>query len=168
MIGCIALTSASGGDVAIDLVGVILAICAGVAYAAYTLIMKGLLGRTCAECRDGCRFQSRCSDACSSADWSRNGLVGNAARIAVVFHLGLVTMALAYWLFTRGLQRIQVATAVTLTLAEPMTAGLLGLFVLGEHLNSLSFVGISLIVSGLAVLAFGGRSKLEIPADFAG
>jgi len=88
--------------------------------------------------------------------------------IAVVLHLGLVATALAYWLFTRGLQRIQVSTAVTLSLAEPLTAGLLGLLLLGEQLNPLSFVGISLIFSGLAVLALGGRAAPEVSAEFEG
>ena len=88
--------------------------------------------------------------------------------IAVVLHLGLVATALAYWLFTRGLQRIQVSTAVTLSLAEPLTAGLLGLLVLGEQLNPLSFVGIALIFSGLAVLAYGGRVAPKISAGFEG
>jgi DME family drug/metabolite transporter len=88
--------------------------------------------------------------------------------IAVILHLGLVTAALAYWLFARGLQRVPVATAVTLTLAEPLTAGLLGLLVLGEQLNPVSFVGIALIFSGLAVLSLVGRATPEVPAEFGG
>jgi len=87
---------------------------------------------------------------------------------AVILHLGLVTAALAYWLFVRGLKRVPVATAVTLTLAEPLTAGLLGLLVLGEPLNSLSFVGIALIFSGLAVLSLGGRATPKSSAEFGG
>ena len=43
IIGCVVLTFSSGGDVVIDLMGVALAIGAGVAYAAYTLVIKGLL-----------------------------------------------------------------------------------------------------------------------------
>jgi uncharacterized membrane protein len=40
--------------------------------------------------------------------------------------------------------------------------------VLGEQLNPLSFVGISLIFSGLAVLTFGGRATPESLAEFGG
>jgi DME family drug/metabolite transporter len=72
--------------------------------------------------------------------------------IGVVMHLGLATMALSYWLFARGLQTVQVATAVTLSLAEPMTAATLGVVVLGEQLNAQAFIGISLIFAGLVVL----------------
>jgi DME family drug/metabolite transporter len=72
--------------------------------------------------------------------------------IGVVLHLGLATMALSYWLFARGLQTVQVSTAVTLSLAEPMTATTLGILVLGERLNAQAFFGISLILLGLIVL----------------
>jgi DME family drug/metabolite transporter len=61
-------------------------------------------------------------------------------------------MALSYWLFARGLQTVQVATAVTLSLAEPMTAATLGIVVLGEQLNAQAIVGIGLIFAGLVVL----------------
>ena len=83
--------------------------------------------------------------------------------IAVILHLGLATMALSYWLFARGLQTVQVATAVTLSLAEPMTAALLGIVVLGELLNIQSFSGIILILAGLMVLVIRrpyGRHKV--------
>ena len=168
IIGCVVLTLSSGGDVRIDLLGVALAIGAGIAYAAITLLMKGLLEQHEPNAVIAVVF-------CLGALILSPLLIGRemawlvAPRsIAVVLHLGLVATALAYWLFTRGLQRIQVSTAVTLSLAEPLTAGLLGLLVLGEQLNPLSFVGISLIFSGLAVLALGGRAAPEVSAEFEG
>ena len=58
--------------------------------------------------------------------------------IAVALWLGLATIALAYTLFTWGLERLTAATAATLTLAEPLTAGILGLALLGERLSGLA------------------------------
>ncbi len=166
--GCAVLTLSSDKDVFIDPLGVLLAIGAGVAYAAYTLVIKGLLEQHDPDATIAVVF-------CVGALILSPLLAGRdmawlaAPRsIAVVLHLGLVTAALAYWFFTRGLQRIQVSTAVTLSLAEPLTAGLLGLLLLGERLNQLSFVGIALIFSGLAVLTFAGRAIPEAPADFGG
>lgn len=168
ILGCVVLTLSSGGDVVIDLMGVALAIGAGVAYAAYTLVIKGLLEKHDANAVIAVAF-------CLGALMLAPLLIGRemawlaAPRsVAVVLHLGLVTAALAYWLFARGLRLVPVATAVTLTLAEPLTAGLLGLLVLGEHLNSVSFVGIALIFSGLAVLSLWGRATPESPAEFGG
>ncbi len=168
IIGCIVLTLSSGGNVVIDMTGVVLAIGAGVAYAAYTLVIKGLLEKHDANTVIAVVF-------CVGALMLAPLLIGremawlaNTRSIAVILHLGLVTAALAYWLFARGLQRVPVATAVTLTLAEPLTAGLLGLLVLGEQLNTLSFFGIALIFSGLAVLSLGGRATPRTPAEFGG
>lgn len=168
IVGCVVLTLSSGGAVRVDPLGVALAIGAGVAYAAYTLVIKGLLETHEPDAVIAVIF---CIGALLLApllagrdmDW-----LAAPRSIAVVLHLGLVTAALAYWFFVRGLRRVPVATAVTLSLAEPLTAGLLGLLVLGEQLNPLSFVGISLIFSGLAVLTFGGRATPESLAEFGG
>jgi DME family drug/metabolite transporter len=58
-----------------------------------------------------------------------------------VLHLGLVATATAYVLFARGLKVVTVATAVTLSLVEPMTAGVLGIVVLGEQIRVPAMVG---------------------------
>ena len=168
IIGCVLLVLSSGGEVQIDLVGVALAIGAGVAYAAYTLAFKSLLEQHGSMTAIAVVF-------CIGSLMLAPLLIGREMAwlaqprgIIVILHLGLVTAALAYWLFARGLQQVQVATAMTLTLAEPLIAGLLGLLVLGEQLNSIAFVGIALIFSGLAVLSFAGRRLPDKPADFAG
>jgi DME family drug/metabolite transporter len=71
----------------------------------------------------------------------------------VALHLGVVTVGFAYLLFAIGLSAVPVATAATLTLAEPLTAGLLGIFVLGERLTLPAFAGIALLLAGLLILA---------------
>jgi len=149
--GC-SLLSLSGGDIAIDPVGILLAVGAGAAYAAYTLMIKGLLEKHAPNavmalvvCL-GAILISPVLVNCE-LDW-----LLQPRSIGVVIHLGLATMALSYWLFARGLQTVQVATAVTLSLAEPMTAATLGIVVLGEQLNAQAFTGISLIFAGLVVL----------------
>ncbi len=149
--GC-CLLSLSGGEVAIDPVGILLAVGAGAAYAAYTLMIKGLLEQhspnavmALVVCL-GAVLLSPMLVNCD-LDW-----LLQSRSIGVVMHLGLATMALSYWLFARGLQTVQVATAVTLSLAEPMTAATLGIMVLGEQLNAQAFTGICLIFAGLVVL----------------
>lgn len=132
--GC-SLLSLSGGEVAIDPTGILLAIGAGAAYAAYTLMIKGLLDK---HAPNAVMALVVCIGAIlllpvlvsCDLDW-----LLQPRSIGVVMHLGLATMALSYWLFARGLQTVQVSTAVTLSLAEPMTAATLGIVVLGEQLN---------------------------------
>jgi DME family drug/metabolite transporter len=74
-------------------------------------------------------------------------------RILVILHLGVITAALSYTLFARGLSLVPVATAATLTLGEPLTAGLLGVFFLHEPVTTLALFGIGLIFTGLVVLS---------------
>ena len=69
--------------------------------------------------------------------------------LAVVAWLGVATVALAYVLFGRGLLGVGVATAGTLTLAEPATAAVLGIVVVGERFGGTTLIGVALIVAGL-------------------
>jgi len=157
-IGGCTLLSLSGGDVAVDSFGILLAVGAGASYATYTLMLKGLLER---HSPNAVMAVVVCAGALLMApllvDCDPNWLIQPRA-IAVVLHLGLATMALSYWLFARGLRQVQVATAVTLSLAEPMTAATLGLLVLGEQLNVPAFFGISLIFTGLLSLIMKRRA----------
>lgn len=94
--------------------------------------------------------------------------LGAPRGLAMALWLGLGTISLAYVLFTWGLQGLSAATAATLTLAEPFTAALLGLTVLGEHLSPLAWVGLGILGAGLALLAAGSRRRADAePVPFA-
>ena len=80
---------------------------------------------------------------------------------AVALHLGLVTTTLAYILFGYGLSRTPVSAAATLTLAEPATAALLGVLVLGERPGPAALAGLALVLAGLVVLTWR-RSALVV------
>ena len=80
--------------------------------------------------------------------------------------LGLATIGVAYVLFTWGLSGLTAATAATLTLAEPLTASILGVVVLGERLSPLAVAGLVVLAAGLALLALGSRAPRD-PGPFA-
>jgi len=151
---------AGGGRLAVDPLGIALALGAGASYASYTMSIKGLLpGRT--------------PDAVMAVVFSIGALLllpflfnsnlqwlAAPKGIAAVLYLGVVVTALSYWLFARGLRTVPVATAVTLSLAEPLVAAVLGIVLLGERLSATSLCGIPLLFAGLAVLAGSfSRSK---------
>lgn len=156
--GC-GLLVGGGGKLSVDPLGVVLALGAGLCYASYTMAIKGLLpGRT----PDAVMAVVFCIGALllspllftSNLRW-----MASPGGITVVLYLGVVVTALSYWLFARGLRSVPVATAVTLSLAEPLTAALLGIVVLGERLSQVALCGIPLLFAGLAVLAgsLGGK-----------
>jgi DME family drug/metabolite transporter len=83
--------------------------------------------------------------------------------VAMVLHLGLVTMVVGYLLFGRGLAGVGVAVAGTLTLAEPATATTLGIVVLGERPGAVTIVGLALVAAGLVLLALPERRWRRTP-----
>lgn len=83
------------------------------------------------------------------------------ATILVLLHLGLITMAVGYSIFAIGLQTVNIATATTLALAEPLTAALLGVVVLDEQLTTQAMCGIVFIFAGLVVLVAKRRQNVQ-------
>ncbi|NQD69095.1 EamA family transporter, partial [Bacillus haikouensis] len=49
-------------------------------------------------------------------------------------------------------------TAVTLALAEPLTAALLGVFIVGEYLSIISWMGIILLMLGIGILIWSSKN----------
>ena len=149
------LATASGAALKVDLLGMLLAAGAGAAYAAFTLFNKQLIAGRRPESAQAAVFLLAALFLLPLLFQADLGWVAQPAGTLVVLHLGLVTVGVAYSLFALGLQRTPIAHAVTLTLAEPMTAALLAVTVLGERLTLQAGLGILLIFSGLVVLSRG-------------
>jgi drug/metabolite transporter, DME family len=96
--------------------------------------------------------------ALSSPGWLLSG-----RGIAVTVYLGVVTTVIAYLLYGRGLRTVAVPVAVTLGLAEPVVAAILGLAVLGERLTAASVAGLVLVGVALGMLAVGRRPASPPP-----
>lgn len=151
IIGC-AILIAAGKKIHLDLLGIFLAICAGGSYAIFTTVSKGLLEEHAPEAVMAVTF---CLGACfvlpllftANLRW-----LTQPSGFLVILHLGVITAGLAYTLFARGLRLVPVVTAASLTLGEPLTAGLLGVLFLHEALTTLAAFGILLIFTGLMVL----------------
>jgi DME family drug/metabolite transporter len=77
--------------------------------------------------------------------------------LAVAGYLAVLTTAVAYLLYARGLRSTPVTTATTLGLAEPAIAALLGLTLLGEHLSETGLAGLGVLAVSLAILALPAR-----------
>jgi drug/metabolite transporter, DME family len=153
-----ALLVGGGGGRSVAPVGVVLALGAGGSYAAFTVASKVLLDA-------GLR------PAEAMAVVFAGGAVlllpvlatGDVAWMAeprgaiVVAWLGLVTVGVGYVLFGRGLRRLPAATAATLTLAEPLTAAVLGVVVLAERTGAVGTIGAALVAAGLVLLVAAPR-----------
>jgi len=83
--------------------------------------------------------------------------VATGPGLAVASYLAVLTTALAYLLYARGLRSTAVTTATTLGLAEPAVAAVLGLAVLGEHLTATGLAGLGVLAASLAIMAWPAR-----------
>ncbi len=84
--------------------------------------------------------------------------IASVRGAGISLHLGIVATGIAYFLFAKGLSRVSSSTAVTLSLAEPLTAALLGVFVVGERLSTVSWFGISLLLLGIGLLIWSSKN----------
>jgi DME family drug/metabolite transporter len=93
------------------------------------------------------------------------GWVATGRGLAVATYLAVLTTALAYLLYARGLRTIAVTSATTLGLAEPAVAAVLGLIVLGEHLPATGLAGLGVLAVSLVILAWPARHPTTAGAD---
>ncbi len=141
----------------VDSLGILLALGAGLSYAVFATASKQLLDKHPTEVVLAIVF------SISAIILAPLFLIYDAAwlfelkGILVALHLGVFATALAYFLFSSGLKALPVATAVTLTLAEPLTATFLGIFLVGETLTFTSLIGVSLLFMGLVILSVSKR-----------
>lgn len=82
---------------------------------------------------------------------------------AVALYLGVLTVGVAYWSYGYALRHLPAPTVITLTLLEPITAALLGVFVVGEHLTAAGWTGVAAVVAGLLVTGRAAMHPRSVP-----
>lgn len=154
-----------GGATTVGPLGILASLGAGASYALYALASKLLLDR-------GWSFQAAMGTVFGTAALASlpillataPGWLLTPTGLALALWLGVVTTAIAYLLFGWGLRRLAPTTVATLTLAEPLGATLLGVWVLHEQLTVVSAVGLVVLAAGLVVLSLpsGRKEKTDV------
>lgn len=145
--------------------GVALALAAGLCYAIYAVAAARLISAGIQEgAVMGLLFGGAAVLLAPVLAASSPGWLLTIRGAAVAAYLGIVTTVVAYLLYGRGLRTVPAPVAVTLGLAEPVVAAILGLVVLGEHLTASAIAGLALVGLALAALA-AGRPAMNAPAS---
>lgn len=152
IVGCAIILLPDSGD-SISISGVLLALGAGLSYAVYTLASKRLLVKYPSDTVVAVVFSISAILLTPVFFIHDFTWLMELRGICVALHLGFFATALAYLFFAKGLKVLPVATVVTLTLAEPLTAALLGIVLVGEKITYFSLVGILLLLIGLIILS---------------
>ncbi|WP_052455682.1 EamA family transporter [Bhargavaea cecembensis] len=156
--GC-ALLLLTGDEVSVNPSGVGLALGAGLTFAIYSMTSKTVLESAEPSAAVGVVFTlSALLLSPVLFIYPLDGVMSTEG-VSVVLYIAVAATAVAYFLYSSGLKSLPASTAVTLALAEPLTAAVLGVLIVGERLGFFAWTGVGLILAGLVVLAFGNRSK---------
>lgn len=139
-------------DTELNMFGILLCLGAGLSYTLYTLSSKELLKEHSANAVIGILFLGGALILSPVLFISDLSPIFSFKGLIVVMHLGVFATAVSYFFFARGLKLIKVSETATLSLAEPLTATLLGITILGESPEFFSLLGMFFIFIGLLVL----------------
>ena len=152
LVGGAVLVAAQGGAVRLDTVGVLAALGAGLSYAVYAVATKALIERGGSSTAAlAWQFTIGAMVLAPFVLTEPLGWATTAAGVAMIAHLGIVTVGIAYWLYGLGLRSLPTSTAVLLTLAEPVTAAIAAVIALDERLPLLGWLGALVVLAGLAL-----------------
>lgn len=158
-VGGVVLLFVKKGDSTIHPTGILFALCAGVLFALYTNFSKRLMEREDTLPAVAMTFTLCALFLLPFSVREGFGWLIISPNLETILVMAIFATSLAYILFLYGLQKIPPSSAVTLSLAEPLTAALLGVFLLKEQLSTMSWVGIACILSGIIVLTLGREKK---------
>lgn len=151
--GC-AVLIVNGSTIHINTLGILLSMLAGLAYSSYAFTIKLLIVNRDAEEITSLVFLTGAALLSPILLTHDLSWLSEINGWLLMLHLGVLATALSYYLFARGIEYIPVSSAVTLSLAEPLTATVLGVFVVGEQLSYIAWCGLFLILSGIIILVF--------------
>lgn len=157
IIGCM-LLFVTKGEVSINPFGVLYSLIAGIIFALYTMTSKSMLQKEEAMSVVAMTFSLSAILLTPSYFLFDVSWLNDAGNIGIIFYLGIATTSIAYVLYGWGLRKIPASSALTLSLAEPTTAALLGVVVVGEILSTTSWMGIGLLLGSIAILTLGSKS----------
>jgi len=171
--GTVFMVAGDSGTDAVSVLGVVLALIPGLAYAVVSTIAARMIGEgTASKDVYGAMFGTCAIWAVPVlAVYGVHWVLG-VRGVAVVLFFGCVTNYLCYTLFGSALKYTTAATATTVTLAEGAVGTLLGVFVHGERLAPAAWAGLGLLAVALLLLSLPkraprqpGRASRRVHAD---
>lgn len=155
----VALLALAGGGASGSLLGVLLAAAAAACYASYSMVTSRVGHRAPSVTIAAATFSVAALMTSPVLLVTPLGWVSSPQGWAWIAFLGVGVTGLSYALYTWGLTRVAASTAVTLALAEPVTAWLLASAVVGEPVTAQKVVGALLVLVGLVVVTLAPAQR---------
>jgi DME family drug/metabolite transporter len=159
--GVVTMATANGAAENIPLAGVLLCLLAGLSYASYALLNQRMVTAASPAAVTATVFSCAALLAVAGAAGLSGAPQLRAGDVAIVLWLGVVSTGIAYLLFSYALRHISAATGVVLALAEPVTAFVLAILIVGEQPGVAGAIGLVAVLAGLWLVV---RSELRTQA----
>jgi DME family drug/metabolite transporter len=147
--GVVTMAMAGGAAESIPLAGVMLCLLAGLSYASYALVNQRMVTIASPAAVTATVFSFAALLAIPGAAGLSGALQFHADDVAIVLWLGVVSTGIAYLLFSYALRHISAATGVVLALAEPVTAFVLAILIVGEQPGAAGAIGLVAVLAGI-------------------
>lgn len=150
----VAVLGLTGREAAMDPVGIGLAVAAGLGWAVFATVGKHQIDTGIESTATmAAMFTGGALLLCPLLLTHHPGWVADANGWWIALYLGIATLGLAYTLYGIALRHLQTPTVITLTLLEPITATVLGAVVVHEGISITGWVGVAMVLVGLAMTA---------------
>ena len=148
--GVVVMATGEGASNAnVSLTGVLLCLLAGLSYATYAITNQRLVSGASPAAVTATVFTLAALLAVPGAVGLSGAPQLRVDDAAIVLWLGVVSTGVAYLLFSHALRHISAATGVVLALAEPVTAFVLAIVVVGEQPGLAGVLGLAAVLVGL-------------------
>lgn len=164
VVGCIILMFNTSA-VTVDPMGILSALGAGVSFAGFTILNSRIVRTHHPVASAAVIFSTSALMLSPFIFIYDSSWLLESDGLFVALHIGVPATGVAYYLFAAGLRYVKSSTAVTLSLAEPLTASLLGVFLVGEILDTWSWVGLIMLLMGIILLVLQSR-KRRVRSEF--
>jgi len=153
--------SISGGAVHLSAIGLAVGLGAGICYAFFQLLVKGLTREVPSTTIVLCECGLDALFILPLALWQVGGVHLGARDLLAALVLGLVCTALAYTMWMEGMARIRVQHSSVLGFLTPVVAPLFAWVLLGQTVTPATALGGTLVVAAGVFVAVFGREEAE-------
>lgn len=170
IVGCCLVSGIIGG-MRFNLIGILIGVISGIAYAAYNIFTKAAMRRSCDPISTNVYsflFMSAIAFCFSSPMNYFSSIAGSpGVALPLLISLGVVTFVLPYLFYTLSLKALPAGTASALSIVEPMSATVFSVILFDEPLGIASASGILLILAAVFMLgrSDGGEKGIKKKTD---
>ncbi|WP_409270426.1 DMT family transporter [Neobacillus sp. SCS-31] len=151
-VGCVLVAGFRGDSAAVSATGLLIGLGAGLGYALYSIFGKAALNKYKPFTITFYTFLTAALFLVPLTRlWEKADVVLSGDSLLYGAGLGIIPTVLAYFMYTKGLEKTDSSTAAIIATVEPIVATLLGVFLYGEGIGILQIIGSALILLSVSV-----------------